>query len=819
MAMVGKSFTKKIKSFFYKIKNRFDGRTELIDAILRNDQKEIKKLLEEGIDPNQKGLKTETPLIVAIENNNPIACQLLIDYGVNVNNTKYNTKYSPLLLAVEKNNNDIVNILIKGKSLARPNDSELGNKQNNIILFDVEDRLILETAYQNNNKEIISRLRELGIKDNLIPKKLIHIFDGAIPKENQIREHTSSRLEATSLNWLKENANELDPIKHPYLEDINKHLQTMGNLYDNKIFENKSNLQMLKKQLKKLKANEQFLLPCPIPGHLFYFNIKKLPNNKYEIIMSERGLLAATEDNSVKLRSITVNANKIDKVIDDIYSLKDLSLDQVISNFSRNKDTMFGEKFTLKEGYNLKPFKNGICGYANLKTAIRVMLTEKYGLEKGEKYYKDFALSLREIELKNIKNYDYEYLKKIGINLDAYSLTDMLEAPMLAKRQKLNVKHAEDDLSKSTIIKAGILTEDQAKLFTTEVLNRFGSDLGSKDKFKISLIKEILKQAKEYYADDEKKGLQELATSLNSNNGYKILDNDKVISLIKEKKITFKDMANIDDKAIKLIEKIGEKYKLIYPCEAGTLDIINHHLNYTFKSSKEKEFIFNSIIAATSSEGAAQFINSVKIIERSNNGSLEEKDLYAEISPSILGYALSSAINKNENYNLIQTLIEKGADPNIRDNGGDTALIYAVKQGNNELVQKLLEKGANPNLLDSNETPPIIFAVIGQNIELTNLLLENGADPNAKDLLGNNALKYAHSQEISNLLTANIKTENSIKQSDEHKTNTLKLPEKEHGILDDIKTSMKKLFHIGDEEASKSSDVSNVKKQSKIRKY
>ena len=47
-------------------------------------------------------------------------------------------------------------------------------------------------------------------------------------------------------------------------------------------------------------------------------------------------------------------------------------------------------------------------------------------------------------------------------------------------------------------------------------------------------------------------------------------------------------------------------------------------------------------------------------------------------------------------------MIENGADVNIKNNYGITALIYAAEHGNLEIVKYLVEKGANVNIKDNH---------------------------------------------------------------------------------------------------------------------
>jgi len=102
-------------------------------------------------------------------------------------------------------------------------------------------------------------------------------------------------------------------------------------------------------------------------------------------------------------------------------------------------------------------------------------------------------------------------------------------------------------------------------------------------------------------------------------------------------------------------------------------------------------------------------------------------------------------------------LLRLGANSNVRDQKGLTALYYAVFSKNNttnkyEIVQMLLDFGANPNLLyDNNET--ILIQMMKNSSSwwnsykyedaLVNLLLENGANINLTDITGNTAFNYA----------------------------------------------------------------------------
>jgi ankyrin repeat protein len=55
---------------------------------------------------------------------------------------------------------------------------------------------------------------------------------------------------------------------------------------------------------------------------------------------------------------------------------------------------------------------------------------------------------------------------------------------------------------------------------------------------------------------------------------------------------------------------------------------------------------------------------------------------------------------KEGHTEIVQLLLEKGADVNAKNKYGRTALIYATERGYTEIVQLLLEKGADVNAKD-----------------------------------------------------------------------------------------------------------------------
>ena len=82
-------------------------------------------------------------------------------------------------------------------------------------------------------------------------------------------------------------------------------------------------------------------------------------------------------------------------------------------------------------------------------------------------------------------------------------------------------------------------------------------------------------------------------------------------------------------------------------------------------------------------------------------------------------------------------LIKNGANIDVSDNQGRTALKIAAKLGNNNVIKALLEGGAKINAMRNFSSTALIEAVSGQQLETVKLLIQSGADVNATDEKGN----------------------------------------------------------------------------------
>ncbi len=98
---------------------------------------------------------------------------------------------------------------------------------------------------------------------------------------------------------------------------------------------------------------------------------------------------------------------------------------------------------------------------------------------------------------------------------------------------------------------------------------------------------------------------------------------------------------------------------------------------------------------------------------------------------------------KKERKDLVELLLDSGANPNVAGNGElydilTAGLVYestlpvfgAISTGNTEILKLLLERGANPNTVEPfSFLTPLAQAVAGRKKSLVSLLIKYGADP------------------------------------------------------------------------------------------
>lgn len=105
---------------------------------------------------------------------------------------------------------------------------------------------------------------------------------------------------------------------------------------------------------------------------------------------------------------------------------------------------------------------------------------------------------------------------------------------------------------------------------------------------------------------------------------------------------------------------------------------------------------------------------------------------------------------KWNSLNAAQSIISLGFDVNSQNLSGKTALSDSARSGKIEMTQLLIQFGANVNSADISGKTALIDSIQSGNEEMISLLLKNGANPQIQEMNGRNAYHEA-------ALTANTK--------------------------------------------------------------
>jgi ankyrin repeat protein len=111
-------------------------------------------------------------------------------------------------------------------------------------------------------------------------------------------------------------------------------------------------------------------------------------------------------------------------------------------------------------------------------------------------------------------------------------------------------------------------------------------------------------------------------------------------------------------------------------------------------------------------------------LPRSRNKRITVTTVAVDPSPLVRAVRLNDA-------QTAMILLDRGANPNVKDRAGRSVLIAAVKRGSAPLITALLKKGADPDAHWGEGTTALTTAVQNDRTDIIKVLLENGANVNA----------------------------------------------------------------------------------------
>ena len=147
--------------------------------------------------------------------------------------------------------------------------------------------------------------------------------------------------------------------------------------------------------------------------------------------------------------------------------------------------------------------------------------------------------------------------------------------------------------------------------------------------------------------------------------------------------------------------------------------------------------------------------------------------------------------SQNGHLNIVEILLDKGANPNLLNSNKCSALSLAAEYGHNIVVGLLIKKGANINGSSEENFIPIIQALEGNHLNVIETLVSNGVNVEIRDNEGNKPLTIAHKSN-NNMAYDKLVSLGATPLTDEEKKQTQFFPT----LLDDLKEIYSKKHYI-----------------------
>ena len=190
----------------------------------------------------------------------------------------------------------------------------------------------------------------------------------------------------------------------------------------------------------------------------------------------------------------------------------------------------------------------------------------------------------------------------------------------------------------------------------------------------------------------------------------------------------------IGDRKDYYIQKAEDRLKLIRKLTEDP----NSNIEYA-KQNNSGNTLLMSIIAPTSyyeRDEIAIFLIDGEAKQRTNNFNIKNPLIGQET-------ALMMA-SENGYTNIVNKLLEVGADFNIKNEFNNTALMLASKNGHIDVVTTLIDKGAELNLQDAiTGNTALMMGIEGGHADVATALIDKDANVNIKNKTNNTALMLA----------------------------------------------------------------------------
>ena len=147
------------------------------------------------------------------------------------------------------------------------------------------------------------------------------------------------------------------------------------------------------------------------------------------------------------------------------------------------------------------------------------------------------------------------------------------------------------------------------------------------------------------------------------------------------------------------------------------------------------------------------FMNELNIFDACRRGDVKtvenlfNQDASVINAVDIKGYTPLILAVYNNYPQLVDLLLQKGADPDVQDGMGNTALMGVCFRGYKDIAEKLINAGADVNARNGSGATALTFAATFGHLHIAEVLLQNGADIRLTDERGKTPFDHARIQE------------------------------------------------------------------------
>ena len=775
----------------------------LFNAAVNKNSDIVKYLIYKGLYVKARSRDGKTPLLVAATNSNLDVLYTLIQAGADINDVD-NDHNNALLMAAAYNENYqlIPQLLRAGFSLDyRNNVGEnafiLATKNRNLEVFqalmfnsrilfnndnnylnssDIFGNTVLMHAIINDNVEIVKTLISKRVDINArTPEKITALICAVLKNSNPSIIDLLINAGA-DINAKDNNNNTIInyALRYSSLELV-QHIEKITNTkFDdsnyNEYMKDPNNVHYVQACLDHLWSSN----PNKKEEHLPYiFSAALNPDFRVLHYLREKGCNIFLGDFNANVIGYALSGNPNPYMVEYLFGNKineDL-YDLVLANIARNpKIEVWKKVFELgfpfdyqdDEGVSLLMLALGyerpiielikyLCNKKTVNLKDRLGFTAShYAAQKNDPIYLEILKANG--ALTNEKENVYGTTPLLGACLrdSSPSVIDFL----INNGANINDRNIEGEDALLCAV------QNKNPSIARHLIKEYNADIFTKDRYGRNILMEAIRARSEVLIKDfielgidvneiDKNGYSSIVASAFFNPSTEILD------------LLIKNGADINFKTVK------KENLLIFASRNNSNEqIIEYFLNKGFDKN------YKTLDGETPLLAAAQNPN-IKIIQKlvekganikaTNNSNLNALMIASQCNenPEVISYLIESGIPinsvdengttavllaaMNPKINIIDTLVNKGADLKSTNNFGLTSLMFAVSTNPNiNMIKYLLEKGVDVNAKDANDRTALMHAAFKvTNPDVIYMLITAGADINAEDNSGYNAYRIA----------------------------------------------------------------------------